>query len=353
MSPLLRHTLTYNLRRVAERQRATAVYLIDQFALRAGNEKGEDEADTVGCCSLKFEHVTLKPPNTVIFDFLGKDSIRFYDEVQVDAQVFKNLKIFKRPPKGDGDEIFDRLSTSGLNKHLSNYLQGLTAKVFRTYNASWTMSNLLKEMKEAGKPVVEKIKDYNDANRKVAILCNHKRTVAASHATQMEKMEDKINALRYQQYRVKQQMLDLDPKLKKKRGEEYFALPEGIADNWVKEHQAALVEEQRQKIRKKFEKENEKLAAEGQKEMKAKELEQRMEAADELEAKFKKERKKGKIEAEGKGPTVEKFEAAVAKLNDRIAATKVQSEDRENNKEVALGTSKIVSPLILYSVQTV
>ena len=96
---------------MADRQRATAVYLIDQFALRAGNEKGEDEADTVGCCSLKFEHITLKPPQTVIFDFLGKDSIRFYNEVEVDAQVFKNLRIFKQNKK-DGDEIFDRLNVS-------------------------------------------------------------------------------------------------------------------------------------------------------------------------------------------------------------------------------------------------
>jgi DNA topoisomerase I len=142
---------------MAERQRATAVYLIDQFALRAGNEKGEDEADTVGCCSLKFEHVTLRPPDTVIFDFLGKDSIRFYDEVKVDPQVFKNLKLFKRAPKGEGDEIFDRLTTSSLNKHLSNYMPGLTAKVFRTYNASWTMSNLLKEMHEEGKSIPEKV----------------------------------------------------------------------------------------------------------------------------------------------------------------------------------------------------
>ena len=324
------------------RQRATAVYLIDQFALRAGNEKGEDEADTVGCCSLKMEHVTLQPPNKVIFDFLGKDSIRFYDEVEVDQQVFKNLKIFKRPPKGDGDEIFDRLTTSGLNKHLSNYMQGLTAKVFRTYNASWTMSNLLKDMKSVG-TIVEKVKDYNDANRKVAILCNHKRTVAASHAQQMEKMEDKMNGLRYQQYRAKQMMLDLDPKLTKKRGAEYFALPEGLDEDWVKEHHAALVEEQRQKIRKKFEKENEKLVAEGSKEMKAKELEQRMEVADELEAKYKAERKKGKIEAEGKAPSIEKLEANLDKLDTRITTMKTQSEDRENNKEVALGTSKIVS----------
>lgn len=98
---------------MADRQRATAVYLIDKFALRAGNEKdSENEAETVGCCSLKFEHVTLKPPNTVIFDFLGKDSIRFYDEVTVDPQVFRNLKIFKKSPKTEGDDIFDRLNVS-------------------------------------------------------------------------------------------------------------------------------------------------------------------------------------------------------------------------------------------------
>lgn len=96
---------------MADRQRATAVYLIDELALRAGNEKDtENEAETVGCCSLKFEHVTLEPPNTVIFDFLGKDSIRYHDEVKVDLQVFKNLKLFKKPPKSKGDDIFDRLN---------------------------------------------------------------------------------------------------------------------------------------------------------------------------------------------------------------------------------------------------
>ena len=41
------------------RQRAVAVYFIDKLALRAGNEKDSDEtADTVGCCSLRFEHIS-------------------------------------------------------------------------------------------------------------------------------------------------------------------------------------------------------------------------------------------------------------------------------------------------------
>lgn len=71
-------------------------------------------------------------------------------------------------------------------------MQGLTAKVFRTYNASHTMAELLKDMHATGTNA-EKVKAYNDANRKVAILCNHKRTVAASHANQMEKMSERVS----------------------------------------------------------------------------------------------------------------------------------------------------------------
>jgi DNA topoisomerase-1 len=90
------------------RQRATAMYLIDVLALRAGNEKGEDEADTVGCCSLRCEHVTLEPPDILNFDFLGKDSIRYYKQVAVDPQVFKNIRLFKQN-KVDEDTLFDRI----------------------------------------------------------------------------------------------------------------------------------------------------------------------------------------------------------------------------------------------------
>jgi DNA topoisomerase-1 len=99
-------------REMAVRQRATAMYLIDRFALRAGNEKSsEEEADTVGCCSLRLEHVLLEPPCTVTFDFLGKDSIRFFNKFEVDPDVFKNLMLFKKS-KEPGDLMFDRLSVS-------------------------------------------------------------------------------------------------------------------------------------------------------------------------------------------------------------------------------------------------
>ncbi|KAL5615367.1 uncharacterized protein BROUX77_001204 [Berkeleyomyces rouxiae] len=327
---------------MADRQRATAMYLIDKLALRAGNEKDtENEAETVGCCSLKYEHITLKEPSTVVFDFLGKDSIRYYDEVPVDRQVFKNMKLFKKAPKTSGDDIFDRLNTSQLNKHLSSYMPGLTAKVFRTYNASFTMAKLLRELKVDNRPIQEKVKLYNDCNRQVAILCNHKRTVGAGHEAQMEKLGDKIKGVVYKRWRMKMMLLDVDSTQKKKKGAAYFKRDEELTDEWVAEHQLQLVQKMRDDIAKKFTKDNEKRVADKESPLPQSELKTRLQAADELAAKFKKEKQTRKIEAEGRAPTVEKIMANVAKLDTQIANLQLQAEDREGNKEVALGTSKI------------
>lgn len=100
------------------------MYVIDKLALRAENEKIFDkEADTVRCYSLKYEHVTLEPLNKVTSDFLDKESIRYNETTHIDAQVFKNLKPFKKPLKTDGDDLFDRLTVNlrrGLGWFLPN-----------------------------------------------------------------------------------------------------------------------------------------------------------------------------------------------------------------------------------------
>ncbi len=81
---------------VEQQQLGVCTYLIDKLALRVGNEKGEDEADTVGCCSLRVEHLTLEADNNITLDFLGKDSIRFHNTVEVDPDVYNCLRGFLR-----------------------------------------------------------------------------------------------------------------------------------------------------------------------------------------------------------------------------------------------------------------
>uniref|UniRef100_A0A8B9FXI7 DNA topoisomerase I n=1 Tax=Amazona collaria TaxID=241587 RepID=A0A8B9FXI7_9PSIT len=185
------------------RQRAVALYFIDKLALRAGNEKEEGEtADTVGCCSLRVEHIKLHPEldgqeYVVEFDFLGKDSIRYYNKVPVEKRVFKNLQLFMENKQPE-DDLFDRLNTSILNKHLQDLMEGLTAKVFRTYNASITLQQQLKELTNPDDNIPAKILSYNRANRAVAILCNHQRAPPKTFEKSMMNLQSKIDAKKEQ-----------------------------------------------------------------------------------------------------------------------------------------------------------
>ncbi|XP_014433330.2 DNA topoisomerase I, mitochondrial isoform X2 [Pelodiscus sinensis] len=208
-------------REMKKRQRSVALYFIDKLALRAGNEKEEGEtADTVGCCSLRVEHIKLHSEldgqeHVVEFDFLGKDSIRYYNKVPVEKPVFKNLQLFMEN-KDPGDDLFDRLNTTVLNKHLQDLMDGLSAKVFRTYNASITLQEQLKALTNADDNVAAKLLSYNRANRAVAILCNHQRATPKTFEKSMQNLQAKIDAKKEQleeaQVELKRAKADLKAK---------------------------------------------------------------------------------------------------------------------------------------------
>ncbi|EDO17423.1 hypothetical protein Kpol_1037p19 [Vanderwaltozyma polyspora DSM 70294] len=322
-----------------ERQKAVAIYLIDVFALRAGGEKSDDEADTVGCCSLRYEHVTLKPPNTVIFDFLGKDSIRFYQEVEVDKQVFKNLAIFKRAPKKPGDQLFDRLDPPILNKHLQNYMPGLTAKVFRTYNASKTMQDQLDLIVNKGS-VAEKMLRYNAANRTVAILCNHQRSVGKGHAEAVRKANEKIEELEWQKIRLKRAILQLEPKEMKKRPKFFAEIGDLTKEDEESIHKR-IIEREIERCHRKFQRENDKRKFDNEELIKEEELKEWLDKVSETEKKYSLEVETGEVEIKSTLNTVEKLEKNIEKLEQRIQTSSIQLKDKEENSQVSLGTSKI------------
>ncbi|KAF9524043.1 hypothetical protein CPB83DRAFT_861979 [Crepidotus variabilis] len=322
---------------MADRQRATAMYFIDKLALRAGNEKNDDEADTVGCCSLRCEHVTLEAPDFVVFDFLGKDSIRYYNRVQVEAQVFKNIRIFK-DNKEDDDNLFDRVTTTSLNKHLNNEMKGLTAKVFRTFNASITFQRLLDDEDLKGASLQEKLNAYNNANRKVAILCNHQRSAPKTHDQSMEKMRYKVRAFKYERMKLRHALFKAEPKFKKNA--KYKADESDLDDDFIAEHEDNLKNKEIEKAEKKFDNENKKLEEDGKKPQKDSILKDRIAAIKDDFKALAKERGTGKANMKREKPT-EKLEESIGKLTEKIKAFKLQMVDRDAGKEVALGTSKI------------
>jgi DNA topoisomerase-1 len=187
------------------KQLATALYFIDNLALRVGGKKdSKEEADTVGVTSLRVEHLLLLEDNTVKLDFLGKDSVRFCKKINVHKEVYINLQQFcKNKPKKE--ELFDLINSSTLNEYLDSFLKGLTAKVWRTYNASFTFQKELEKLvsskkldafSELSERLNYLIAVFNQANTEVALLCNHQKAVTTNLDNVINKIDNQIKELK-------------------------------------------------------------------------------------------------------------------------------------------------------------
>jgi DNA topoisomerase-1 len=203
-------------------QLSLAFYLIDNFALRIGNEKGKDEADTVGVTSLRIEHVELLENETIKLDFLGKDSIRFNNKLKVLPLVYTLIKKLM-DGKNKNDQLLDLINSNSVNKYLQEFMKNLTAKVFRTYNASYLyqqeINKINKKYKDYDKSdkLTILLNEFNEANLKVAILCNHQKNVnKKNHDNSKQKIIDKIN-----DYKKILKKLNVDKKKNKLRIQKY------------------------------------------------------------------------------------------------------------------------------------
>lgn len=119
---------------------------------------------------------------------------------------------------------------------------------------------------------------------------------------------------------------------------EYAEDESDIDDDWIVKHEESLVVLEREKITKKFQKEQKKHEEEGTKPLAESELKDRLKAADDLEKSLKSERKKGWKESK---LSEAKLIAAISKMDERIQVAKTNATDKDEGKEVSLGTSKI------------
>lgn len=219
------------------KQLSTALFLIDRLALRIGNEKKEDEADTVGVTTLKNSNVSLLEKNTIKLDFLGKDSIRYINKFEVPEIVYSNIKEFiesddvdGKPKKSDSN-VFHLITADSLNKYIRSFMKKLTSKVFRTYNASFLMQIELRKItknfkdKDNNADKVSSLKYlYDMANLKVAKLCNHQKAVTTSNTKQLEKTNDQMS-----QIKAKINKFKREKKKKQDEGKKVTAINKKIA----------------------------------------------------------------------------------------------------------------------------
>jgi len=325
-----------------KRQLATAMWVIDRLALRVGGEKDTDEeADTVGCCSLRVEHLKFNPNGEeddnkeIELEFLGKDSMLFKQTIDFGStlytenngmgeQVYENFKRFCKKKK-PSDDVFNDLTPTDLNAHLKGIMEGLTAKVFRTYNASKTLQDELVKTENtagwSGLTAAEKVVEYNNANREVAILCNHQRSVSKAQEAALDGLGNKLETLKNQKKVLK--------KMLKK-------ITEGKEDKIpLKTDPTKMVEkankatEKAKQMKEKAKTKEEKIAATEATED-AKVLKKEV-----AEAKF------TEMHLWATKPNKTQVIKRIEMWNEKIKKMEMNIKHKDDNKEVSLGTSKL------------
>jgi len=327
------------------KQLATATWVIDRLALRVGGEKDTDEeADTVGCCSLRVEHLHFDPnqegggSKEIELEFLGKDSMLFKQTIDFGApmynenggmgdKVFANLKSFCSKKKKT-EEIFDSINPTMLNNHLKQFMDGLSAKVFRTYNASRTLQEELRKTETSigswsRMTPAQKVVEYNNANREVAILCNHQRSVSKAQETQLTNIEGKLTQLKKQKSVLKKMLTYLN------KGKDADKIPVKKHDEKKLADEAAKGVEKAKMMKNKAKTNEEKLKATAADE-KAKERKREVTAI-----KFK------QAHLWDKAPSTDQVAKKIQNWSAKIAKMEMDLKHKDDNKEVSLGTSKI------------
>ncbi|MGI0032771.1 MAG: DNA topoisomerase I [Nitrososphaeraceae archaeon] len=204
---------------------ATVCYLIYKLAMRVGDEKDPDEADTIGASTLRMEH--LKFPNVngkvqIEFNFLGKDSVPWQKVLEISTPdtkaLYENLLFFMKG-KDRKDEIFEDITSAKVNKFLRSIdkdkLPNLTAKVFRTYIATTIVKERLatptlkvhKNESEFKKVYVAKI-----ANLEAAITCNHKKGIDPRNPASKKSWEKFEQSIANKKEKIRQLKVELKDK---------------------------------------------------------------------------------------------------------------------------------------------
>ncbi|MCS7095895.1 MAG: DNA topoisomerase I [Nitrososphaerota archaeon] len=189
------------------RKIATVCWLILALNMRVGDEKDPGEADTVGAITLRPEHIRIDG-ETLHFDFLGKDSVRWMKSVKAPQTVIKNIEHYAKTCR---EYLFEGINSKKVSRFLSEKMKGLTAKVFRT----WRTTGAVKEYLEkcgVKREDAEYLKQFHAkmANLEGAKIANHKRKVPDNFEERLAKKELRLKELmrRLEENRAKGKKID-------------------------------------------------------------------------------------------------------------------------------------------------
>ncbi len=195
--PKIEEHIMENLEAKNEERRkvATVSWLIHALNMRVGDEKDPGEADTVGAITLRPEHIKIDG-DTLHFDFLGKDAVRWEKSIKAPPAVIKNIEQYAKTCR---EYLFEGINSRKVSRFLSERMKGLTAKVFRTWRTTKAVREYLENcnIKEEDAEHV-KLFHAKMANLEGAKIANHKRKIPANFEERLAKKEARLKELMLQ-----------------------------------------------------------------------------------------------------------------------------------------------------------
>ena len=195
--PKIEEHITRNLKVKDDERRkiATVCWLIFALNLRVGDEKDPGEADTVGAITLRPEHVKIDG-EVLYFDFLGKDSVRWIKSIKAPKIVISNIEHYSKTCK---EYLFEGIDSKKVSSFLSEKMNGLTAKVFRTWRTTRAVKDYLDGCGVKKDDAVH-VKHFHAkmANLSGAEIANHKKKISPNFDEKLAKKEAKLKELEFQ-----------------------------------------------------------------------------------------------------------------------------------------------------------
>lgn len=180
-----------------EKQTAMVLYLVLKLGIRIGNEKDLDVmADTVGASTLRKENIKVVD-DTLILDFIGKDSIKDHRELELDKFTSQE---FRKVIDNSADKVFDRTNSALTEEFLRKIVPGCTNKMIRSAYGCGLLAYHIQQKNWDNLTDKQFKLQYDKCNMEVAIQLNHRSTIDK----EAKKLQDSKNKERIK--KAKQQL---------------------------------------------------------------------------------------------------------------------------------------------------
>jgi len=161
---------------------ASVLYLIDNLGIRIGNENNS-AAD--GATTLRVENIQILDGKRMVrVTFTGKDSIDYDNKVACEPGFVKTIRSLSAG-KSPQDFLFPNVTPKVVNTYLQSHHPSLTAKTFRTFNATRKFREAVNKYKPSS--TISPIDWFKKCALEVAVFCNHKRAGSTIKRSRLER----------------------------------------------------------------------------------------------------------------------------------------------------------------------